>query len=406
VVPHAITESGSPLMKFTTTWIEKLKPDSEDRVDYTETNRAGFMLRVFPSGEKSFVYRYTLAGARRIFTIGPFPHVSLADAHERYAAARKVVADGADPVALADEKKQEQFEASTVGALIDEWQTRYANKERKRPEQCKALLDADVPAWFRKLKARDTKRRQVIKLLDGIVDRGAPAVATDVGQLLAQIFKWGVNRDIVEASPLVGMDKAGGKETPRDRTLTDEEVKAVWHRLDKCAMAECIRVALRLILVTAVRRIEIATAKWSDMSDGIWTIPGEYSKNGKPHAVPLSPLATQLFDQLQVLADDSEFVLPSAHWKTKVMSSLTERAITRAVRENESVFGMPHWTPHDLRRTARTGMARLGVPETVAERVINHMPDGMVQYDLHTYLDEKRDALNKWAAHVESVVKA
>jgi integrase len=89
------------------------------------------------------------------------------------------------------------------------------------------------------------------------------------------------------------------------------------------------------------------------------------------------------------------------------MSSLTERVITRAVRENESVFGIPHWTPHDLRRTARTGMARLGVPETVAERVINHMPDGTVKvYDLHTYLDEKRDALNKWAAHVESVVKA
>ena len=392
-------------MRFTTTWIEKLKPDST-RADYTETSRAGFMLRVFPTGEKSFVYRYQRDGGRRIVTLGPFPQVSLAEAHDRYEAARKEVASGGDPVALAAEKKQEHFEAATVGALIEEWQTRYADKERKRPEQCKALLDANVPAVFRKLKAKEVKRRQVVKLLDDIVDRGAPAVATDVGQLLAQIFKWGVNRDIVEASPLVGMDRAGGKETPRDRTLTDSEIKAAWHRLDKCAMAEAIRVALRLILVTAVRRVEMATAKWTDIADNIWTIPGEFSKSGKPHAVPLSPLAVRLFDQLKVLAEDSEFVLPSAHWKTKVMSSLTERAITRAVRENESVFGIPHFTPHDLRRTARTGMAKLGVAETVAERVINHVPDGMVKvYDLHTYIDEKRDALNKWAAHVESVTK-
>jgi integrase len=392
-------------VKFTDTWIRKLKPPPA-RKDYTETNRPGFMLRVFPSGAKTFRYRYEMDAERRVFTIGPYPQMDLETAHERYEAARKLVATGTDPIAVAADQKQEHIEAATVGALIQEWQTRYADKERKRPDQCKALLDANVPASFRKVKAKSVRRRQVVKLLDSIVDRGAPAVATDVGQLLAQIFKWGVNKDIVEASPLVGMEKAGGTETPRERSLTDAEVKAVWHRLDKCAMAECIRIALRLILVTAVRRIEIATAKWTDIADNIWTIPGEISKTGKPHAIPLSPLAIRLFDQLKVLADGSEFVLPSAHWKTKAMSSLTERAITRAVRENESVFGIPHWTPHDLRRTARTGMAKLGIAEAVAERVINHMPEGMVRvYDLHHYLDEKRDALNKWATHVEAVMK-
>jgi integrase len=395
-------------MRFTTTWIEKLKPGSV-RADYTETSsteRSGFMLRVFPTGEKSFVYRYTRAGKRRIYTLGPFPLVSLAEAHERHAVALKIVDDGGDPIAMAAERKQEHFEAATVGALIQEWQTRYADKERKRPEQCKALLDANIPAVFRKLKAKEVKRRQVIKLLDAIVDRGAPAVATDVGQLLAQIFKWGVNRDIVEASPLVGMDRAGGKEISRDRTLTDAEVSMVWHRLDNCAMVEAIRIAIRMILVTAVRRVEIATAKWADIADDVWTIPGEYSKSQKPHAVPLSPLAVRLLEQLKVLAGESQFVLPSFHRKKKQWQSLTERAITRAVRENETVFGIPHFTPHDLRRTARTGMAKLGVPETIAERVINHIPPGIVKvYDLHSYLDEKRDALNKWAAHVESVTQ-
>jgi integrase len=397
-------------MRFTTKWVEHVKPHATDRKDYTEPGRPGFMLRVFPTGEKSYVYRYQANRQRRIFTIGPYPQVTIAEAHERYEAARKLVAAGADPIVEALDKKNEHFESATVGALIQEWQTRYADKERKRPEQCKALLDANVPTRFRQLKARDVKRRHVVKLLDEIVDRGAPAVATDVGQLLAQIFKWGVNRDIVEASPLVGMEKAGGKEKPRDRALTDTEIKTLWHRLDKCAMSEGIRIALRLILVTAVRRREIATAKWSDIADGVWTIPGEFVKSdkdcGKPHAVPLSPLASRLFDQLKILADDSVYVLPSAHWKTKVMSNLTERAITRAVRENETVFGIPHFTPHDLRRTARTGMARLGVSETIAERVINHIPDGMVKvYDLHDYLDEKRDALNKWTTHVETVVK-
>jgi integrase len=396
-------------MRFTTKSIEHVKPGTE-RADYTEDGRPGFMLRVHPSGEKSFVYRYQANRQRRIFTIGPFPQVTIAEAHERYEAARKLVATGGDPIVESLNKKNEHFEAATAGALIQEWQTRYADKQRKRPEQCKALLDANVPAPFRQLKARDVKRRHVVKLLDGIVDRGAPAVATDVGQLLAQIFKWGVNKGILEASPLVGMEKAGGKEKPRERTLTDTEVKSFWHRLDKCAMSEAIRVALRLILVTAVRRVEIATAKWSDIAGGVWVIPGEFVKgekgSEKPHAVPLSPLASRLFDQLKVLAEDSVYVLPSAHWKTKVMSNLTERAITRAVRENEQAFELPHFTPHDLRRTARTGMARLGVSETIAERVINHIPDGMVKvYDLYDYLEEKRDALNKWATHVEAVVK-
>jgi integrase len=391
-------------MRFTTKWIDHLEPRTA-RKDFTEAGRPGFMLRVFPTGEKSFVYRYPANGRRRILTIGPFPQVSIADAHERYEAARRLVAAGTDPALDALIKKNEQFEAATVGALIQEWQTRYADKERRRPEQAKALLDANVPALFRQLKARDVKRRHVVKLLDPIVDRGARTVATDVGQLLAQIFKWAVNRDIVEASPLVGMDKAGGKEVPRERALTDDEIRSVWHRLDQCAMSEAIRVALRLILVTAVRRVEMATAQWSDIDDGVWIIPGEYSKSGKPHAVPLSPLSIRLFDQLRILAGGSAFVLPSAHRKTKVMSSLTERAITRAVRENETAFGIPHFTPHDLRRTARTGMAKLGVPETIAERVINHVPDGMIKvYDVHTYLEEKRTALDKWGTYVEQLV--
>jgi integrase len=123
--------------------------------------------------------------------------------------------------------------------------------------------------------------------------------------------------------------------------------------------------------------------------------------------VPLSPLALELLKQLKVFARGSDFVLPSYHRKTKQFRHVDERSITRAIRENEPVFGLPHFTPHDFRRTARTHMARLKVPQEVAELVLNHKKKEMVAvYDQWEYLEEKREALNKWAAHIEQVIRA
>ncbi len=335
--------------------------------------------------------------------------MSLAEAHRRYDAAREDVQEGRDPVHVKQALRVAESAAVTVAKIVEEWQTLYAQRHRKRPAEAIALLTKNLTPKFLAMKAKDVTKRDVVDVLDPILVRNAPAVATDVGSLLKQIFAFAVDRDRITASPLVTLKKHGGKEKKRKRWLTDEEIATVWHKLDQCAMQQFMRVALRLTLVTAQRRIEIATMRWAhiDFVNNVWSMPDAIAKNGEFHMVPLSPLALRLLAQLKVFAKDSEFVLPSYHRKTKSFRPLTERALTRAIAENEPVFGIPHFRPHDFRRTARTNMGRMKVPLEVAELVLNHKKPGVVEvYDQWEYLEEKRDALSKWGAHVEKVTAA
>jgi integrase len=420
--------------RFTKLWIESLKhPSAGTRTDHQESGRPGFQLRVGggEKGQKVFVFRYQREHHRRVLTLGTFPESTLEEAHERYEAARKHLREGRDPASAIEEQRQAEGRAraaeagaASVGRLVDEWYTRYALKERKRPEAAKVLLDANLPDWFCVARAKDVTRRQVIEVTDGIADR-SPSVANDVASLLKQVFAFGVERDLITASPIVGMKPPGGTEKPRDRVLSDEEIKVFWHKLPLCitrtvghgkgkkhkvhGMSERVQLALRFILLTAQRRGETARAKWADIDFAAktWTIPAEDAKTGQAHIVPLSPAALAILDRLQQLQADekSAFVFPSHHRIEKGDVPMTERAISHAVREHEDVFDIPHWTPHDLRRTARTEMARLGVVDTVAELILNHRLQGMVAvYNKYQYLDEKRAALDLWASHVEKLV--
>lgn len=376
-----------------------------------ETGRRGFQVRVWPGGAKTFVFRYGTA-PRRVLTLGTYPDLSLARAHKKYDDARAMLADEKDPITEFAVRRAAEDSAGTVQDLFNEWHERYAKKERKRPEDAKALFDHNATPAFRKLKAKDVTRRTVIQLLDGVTDR-SPSVANHFAALLMQVFRFGVERDFIAASPIVGLQKPGAKnKVSRERTLSDEELKIVWAKLPECAMSQRVCLGLKFLLLTAQRRGETSLARWADIdfAAGIWTIPAENSKTGERHAVPLSPLAVDLLEQLRALTEDEErespFVFPTHHSVLKPSSAMTERAFTRAVRENAEVFGIPHFVPHDFRRTARTAMAKLGIADVVAERVLNHKLQGMLAvYNRYDYLDEKREALCKWAAHVQKVVK-
>jgi integrase len=392
-------------LKLTVTWLDRLKPPAK-QTWYTEDGRPGFMLRAFPTGEKSFVYRYQIAGVRRMLKLGSYPAVSLADAHKRYDVDSAHVAEGRDPAQVRHTEKVALSDAPTVQDVVTEWMTLYCEPERKRPEQAKTLIK-NLTEPFLRLKAKDvTKRVAIDMVLDPILRRGSRTVATDVGSLLKQIFAYAEDRERIPGSMLGTLKKHGGKEKKRKRVLNDEEVVIFWHKLDLCGMQEFMRIALRLTLVTGQRRGEIATMRWShiDFANNIWSVPGDIAKNEEPNLVPLSPLALRLLAQLKVFAKDSPFVLPSYHRKKKVFESITVRALTRAISENEEVFGIPHFRPHDLRRTCRTNLSRLKVPREVAELIINHKKKGDVEvYDLYEFLDEKKDALEKWGALVEAL---
>ena len=268
-------------------------------------------------------------------------------------------------------------------------------------------------AQLGKLKARELTKRQLIAFLDSIVDRGAPITANRVYALLKQLFDWAAAKDLIPASPMAGIERPGGAETPRKRVLTTEEIKAFWVRLDTAEMAEPTRLALKLLLVTAQRRGELTFAKWAhfDLDGKIWTIPVELLKSShsrrespEPHVVPLSDLALDLLRKVKAVTGEGMYVLPQ-RLNSKRDRSYSERVLSRAVRQNAKHFGINHFTPHDLRRTAASFMTKLGVPRLHVEKVLNHSTGDIAEvYDRHDYQPEKRAALEKWAAHLQMIL--
>jgi integrase len=269
------------------------------------------------------------------------------------------------------------------------------------------MLDHDVLAVWAGRDARTIKPRDVIELLDGIVDRGAPVQANRVAAILSQLFRFGIHRTIVETSPVQLLYKPGGKEKPRDRVLSDDELRILLRDPQEATRFQKMAHVIMVLLLTAQRRGELAAAKWVhvDFTKKTWTIPPENSKTGKGHVVPLSAWAVREFDALHRLRDGSPFVLPGVDGQPLVPKLLT-RALARC-RTRMKARGIGEFSLHDLRRTCRTGMARLRIQPHIAERVLNHAQEKIPgTYDVHDYLEEKREALEKWAGHLVSLGKA
>jgi integrase len=216
------------------------------------------------------------------------------------------------------------------------------------------------------------------------------------------MFNWAISRDLVEANPCTAV-KMPAKENRKDRMLSDDEICIFWDKLNNASMSELTRLCLKFQLVTAQRKGEIIIAEWSefDLTNGWWTIPSEKAKNKLSHRVPMSSLALQLLGQIKKLSDDSRWLFPS----TKGNKPVLDTSIDHALHKNEAKFGIPPFTPHDLRRTAASHMTGLGVPRLTVSKILNHVESGITAvYDRHSYDQEKRKALYLWGDKLSKMV--
>ena len=396
-------------MRFTDKGIAALRPKSE-RYEVWEDGRTGLGVRVSPKGRKSFVYMYRFNGKARRMGVGTYPLVSLASARVKHSNAKEALSKGIDPGAQQVEQKQAERNAETVADLIDEYLEKWAKPRKRSADEDERKLNKEVlPIWGRR-KAKDITRRDVIKLLDGIVERGAPIQANRTLAVIRKMFNFALSRDIVDATP-VAMVKAPAKENQRDRVLSADETRIFWAGLDEAPMSDGIKLALRLELVTAQRKGEIAGAAQAefDFEEGVWTIPAERSKNGKAHRVPLSPPALELIEGAKALADDSDWLFPSPITDGPITPHAVNRALMKAMRPTAKkptpAIGLENVTPHDLRRTAASGMTSLGINRLVVAKILNHVESGVTAiYDRHGYDAEKRHALEAWASHLEGIL--
>lgn len=417
--------------KLTATAIARTKPPSHGQRDIPDTDPRGFGLRVSATGVKSFTFLFRAKSGPKVgklqrLTLGRVPSTTdlkdvgqaLADAREQARTLRTEVERGGDPKARLDaERRETQWHTgNTVEAVVRQFVEKHCKKKLRSHRIVERALERHVlPKWGTR-PITEISRRDVIELLDGIADGGSPIMANRVGAYVSKLFNWSLSRGIIEASPAIRIERPA-KEVPRDRCLREVEIRDLWNAFD--AQSYPFDSYFKFLLVSAQRRTEVAAMAWSELSDDrrTWTIPGSRTKNGKAHLVALPDQAVAILESL--LRHRGDYVFTTSAGRRPISGfgkgkERVDRVVVEARREAakeagqdpEMVKGIAHWTLHDLRRSAATGMAELGIPGDHIGRTLGHTIRGVtaVVYDQHSYEPEKRRALAVWANKIDAIV--
>ncbi len=380
-----------------------IRPLTVERdTEYWDETVADLILRVLPSGRKTWYLRYYAGrtpekrGRYRRLKIGRYPEYSIADARTAATDLRGQIARGEDP-ALEAERVRGSW---TFRRLASEYLKRHARPKKRRWREDQRILEKDLLPELGDLKAEAIRKRDVIALLDSIVDRGAPVMANRTRAVLSRIYTFGISRDIIEHNPVFGTEPPG-EEGRRDRVLTAEEIRTLWHGL--AVEHPVMAAAFRLLLLTAQRSGNVLTMDSQQIDGEWWTIPRNLFKNHRPHRVFLSEPARRLVGEMSGRYGPDGYVLPSPR---KPGGRMRDTALSHAARRICQRLETEKFTPHDLRRTATSHLTEAGVPRFVVERVLGHVDLTVTgRYDLYAYDREKREALTLWGARVENIIR-
>jgi integrase len=398
--------------------VEKTVPEDRRDVFVWDSKVPGFGVRVYPSGKRMYVFQYrTRRGQQRRIAIGLHGPFTVEKAREVAADLYEAVRKGGDPAE--EHKTAVERDRDTIERVIEEFMTRYmAGKGRARRYIAETRRNFDkhvLPRW-RGRDLREITRRDVIELLDRIVDEGKPVAANRTLAAIRKLFNWAIQRGIIEMSP-VALVEMPGSERKRERTLVPDEIRAVWAATG--GLGYPFGHFFRMALTTGQRREEVAQMRAVDANEGerIWTLSSDMTKAGRAHVVPLSPLALDILGDAKEAARCLLGERKSREPATYVFTTRGDRPISgyskakarldRIVAEARSEAGLADlkpWTIHDLRRTVGTGLGKLGISRFIIARVLNHADRTVTGiYDRYEYLDEKRHALEVWGQYLENL---
>jgi len=374
--------------------IQNLKPRAK-RYEKPDPGARGLRVVVQPTGRKSFAVRYrNAAGRARKLTLPA--GITLAAARKLAADALLEVAQGRDPgSAKRDARRSAGVRGDdTVERLAAEFIEKHA-KRHTRPSSIRATEGAFrniiLPAWGCRT-VHEIERRDVIELLDGVAE-DRPILANRTRAVLSRFFAWLAERDIITASPSVGV-KPPSAEVVRDRVLDDAELRRLWLASD--AVGGNAGAYTKLLILTGQRRSEVAGLRWNEVDGDVLALPAERMKGRQAHIVPLS---TQTADIIAAQTEIDDFVLGSAlRWHFHHVKQALDIHMGNT----------PKWVIHDIRRSVASGMAKIGIAVPVIEKILAHKSGtfrGIVgTYQRHSFLPEMATAMQKWADHVEQLV--
>ncbi len=381
-------------------WIRSGKPIAG------KSDGDGLTFTLSAKGTATWVFRYRFGGKQRELTIGNYPTITLKRARELATEARAKVQQGVD---VAREKKEQRIALTTAGTvkqLCDEYFERTVLGKVKRPDIVREMLDKDLIPKIGWMRIAEIKPMDIDGMIRAIVDRGSPVMANRVLTTTKAVFDYAIRRHWIEQNPATAFRRkdAGGDETARTRALSADELVKLFKAIREAGPTFRIYdLAVKVLLATAARRTELIDASWSEFElDGdapVWRLPAERIKTEKSMAqrgfvIPLPPVVVEWLREIKRISVASDYVFPARRRRGK--PTMAPETIKWALGEIE--HGLAPFTLHDLRRTARTHLATLGVAPYVAERCLNHKLPGINDtYDTHDYLSDRRLALNAWA---------
>lgn len=433
-------------MKLTERKIETLAVEHgrKDRLIFDDEQR-GLAVRVTASGGRTYLCQYTLHGNKWRVPLGACSAVSLGKAREAAAAVMGDVAKGRNPAAdrkeaTAAERAKRTRDRLTLRVLIDDWHRLHLVGRRASyaAEAVRALHSAFADALDSA--AEDLDRTAIVRALDALTRRRAPKGrkagslkgAAMTGRTAAYgraAFAWAAKRGMVAANPFANLPVAKSV-AKRERVLSDDELGEIWRAASDAAAP--YGPIIRLLILTGQRRGEVAGMAWGEISDDLatWAMPGQRTKNGAPHMVPLSSPARDLLRALLpeheddarraieerraqgALAFPGALGTPFAGWskaKAALDNAVVDARAMAAADAGTNPAPLVPWSVHDLRRTVATGLQRLGVRLEVTEAVLNHISGsrgGIAGvYQRHDWAAEKRTALDGWTAYILAIIE-
>ena len=386
---------------LTDTKLRNLKP--RDKL-YKVNDREGLYVAVTPAGSISFRYNYSINGRQETITFGRYGvgGITLAEARELLGDAKKMVA-------AAKEKARDKArvkDAETFGAWAEKWLRGYQMADSTR-DMRRSVYERELKPKFSNQKLVEITHEDLRALADAIVERGAPATAVHVREIVLQVFRWAIERgQKVENPAELVRPTSIARFEPRDRALTPEEIGLMYQYMERVGTSPTNRAAAKLLLLTMVRKSELTNATWSEInfSEALWTIPKERMKRRNPHLVFLSQQALDIFIAMKTFAGGSDFVLPSRYDSDAPMSAATLNQVLTLTYKAAQKDGksLTKFGPHDLRRTASTLLHEAGYNTDWIEKCLAHEQKGVrAVYNKAEYREQRAAMLQDWADMID-----
>jgi integrase len=394
---------------LTDTAIKALKAQ---RKLYKVSDRDGMYVVVQPSGAIVFRYDYRLNSRRETLTLGRYgpEGLSLARAREKLIDAKRAISEGRSPAQEKQHDKRRLKEAKRFGEFGEKWfqESRMADSTRAMR---RSIYERDILPTFRNKLLTEIAPDDLRMMCGKVKDRGAPATAVHVRDIVKLIFAFAILHGEKVANPADEVGPASiATFVPKDRSLSPAEIRVMLGQLDHVPTLPTIRLGMKLFLLTMVRKSELQDATWDevDFENAVWSIPKERMKRSKAHNVYLSQQAVDIFIALKTCAGNSRYVLPSRYDADSPMSRATFNRITTAVVVRAKKEGLPlePFTVHDLRRTGSTLLNELGFNSDWIEKCLAH-EDGRSSrgvYNKAEYEHQRRHMMQEWSNLVDAWV--